>query len=260
MTDTKNSLFEGACPDRIAELDTFTDTGMASEDFLAHLDACPACQAAADRVMRLEAEALEEFAREFRKADGGDRNSSPKSRISRLIDRLFKIFFGCWVAAVLLTAVAMALMVYGDKRDKKIARETREKVEVLFPGALDRYCGADPEYLCHFGHEQAACVNPYRYMFLPFPAPTKVLCEFDSWPKPHPKYGAAFFIVEGSEVVGYRYPNCRNSETKAVVTLEGGQPQVRRFPDEGTAADECDAGPRIEVGRWSLYQAAGLFG
>jgi len=90
MTEKKHSIFEGACPDRIAELDAFTDTGMASDDFLAHLDACQACQAVADRIMNAEAAAFEEFARSWRKAHGDVRGNRRKSLISRIIDLFFR--------------------------------------------------------------------------------------------------------------------------------------------------------------------------
>jgi len=55
----EGSLFAGACFQWVSELEAFTDTGMASAEFLAHLDACPACQTVAARVFYAEAAAYD---------------------------------------------------------------------------------------------------------------------------------------------------------------------------------------------------------
>jgi len=246
MGEAKGPVSADGCPDRLEQLRAFTDSGEAPEEFLAHLDECRSCQAQVDKALDTQARALAEFARGL--MAGGE--SAGSDRGPRFADRVLKVLWACSLIVLCLLTTEMAVWSYAQERDWDIGQATRTRVEVLFPGVLDRECTADPGPLCHFGEESSACAAMDRYLWLPFPAPTKVLCRFDTWPQPHPAYGAAFIIVDGPEIVSYRYPNCPDGHTRAVITLEGGQPRVRQFPEADAAADECGIGPRIEVDRW----------
>jgi len=94
MAEDKKPMFPGACPGRIKELDTFTDLGMASDEFLDHLDKCPGCSAAADAVLRQEGEAIQEFVRSLRESDDGGDDQSLRERKPSFIGRLLRFLFG----------------------------------------------------------------------------------------------------------------------------------------------------------------------
>ncbi len=81
MTEDKVPMFPGACPDRFKELEAYTDTGDATDEFLIHLDQCPGCAAAVDAVLKQESEALQELGREMRKAD--DQRQQEKELIAK---------------------------------------------------------------------------------------------------------------------------------------------------------------------------------
>ncbi len=250
MAEERESLFKGACPERIAELEKFVASGEATSELFDHIDACAACAAVVERIFKTQSAGLEDLGRLIRQVRGPDIEVEQEPRASPAADRVLKALLAVTAAASLLLVAEAVVQVYGGERDQQLSRSARARVEVLFPGLLDRSCAADPATLCHFGRETAACAAADRYVWLPFPAPTKVLCQFNTWPKPDPVYGAAFIIIDGPDIVSYRYPNCPGGGVLAAITVEGGQSRVRQFPEAGTAADECGAGPRIEVDRW----------
>ncbi len=69
MPEGKVPMFPGSCPDRFKELEAYTDTGDATDEFLIHLDRCPGCAAAVDAVLKQEGEALQQLGEELRKDD-----------------------------------------------------------------------------------------------------------------------------------------------------------------------------------------------
>ncbi len=249
MAEERESVFAGACPGRIAELEAFTDSGDASKEMLDHIEACPACAAAVERICKVQTAGLEDLGRLIREARDADLGDAGESRAATVLGRALAGLIAVSAVALGLLVAELAVLAYGQIREQETGRMTRDRVDVLFAGALDGTYSADPAILCQFGGDQAACAAVDRHVWWPFPAPTKVYCQFDSWPRPHPVYGAAFIVVDGPDIVSYRYPNCPGGGAEAPVALEGGQPPVRQSPDAG-AADECGAGPRIEVSRW----------
>jgi len=247
MAESDRSSPGGPCGNRSEELKNFTETGEASDDLLAHLEVCPGCEEAAIKAFSERAASLAELRRILMAEEG-----VKAGRAWPVVDRSLKVLLACALVGVGLLLCGMVAKGYAVMRDQEISRGTTVRAEALFPGALDAYCDADPAALCYFGGETSACAEAAAYPWLPFPAPTKVYCQFNSWPKPDPQYGAAFLVVEGTDIVGYRYANCANGPARALMTAEGGVPLVRRFPGAGAAADECGSGPRVEVSRWRL--------
>jgi len=106
---------------------------------------------------------------------------------------------------VLIAAIyaSVALSKQAEARDWRLARQVRDTVKPVLPDPIN-LCHADHWMLCQMTGNQDACAAASWYKWIPWPAPTKVVCPVDAhFGFQHPDR-PNFYVIEGNTAVAYR--------------------------------------------------------
>jgi len=186
------------CADKLKDLAKLAETGEAPEGLVAHCAGCPACRAAAKESFERRQEALDKMESVIDDIDG----QTPPTRGEVIAGRVTWAVIG---AMFLASGLLLASAVIGRQaagRDWRLARSVEARIKPVAADPIGR-CHADHRLLCEMVGDQDSCTVHKWYGWVPYPAPTKVVCFVDTYYSLHHPDRPTFYVIDGDQAVGY---------------------------------------------------------